>query len=268
MERLEARLSKMDKLEAKLNRMDKLEALLAKEQQSRQDLETSRLDRQLQPIKSNITNIYTKIKALREADGKKCSIQKCEVTREKTKKMNQKLTEVADQVTKISQIPNAVKTTVDFLEAKTTALETRIAALEPKVSSLEPAVTANKNDITKINNCFSDINSADCPTSRIRHDLDDDHLSKSPKLFSSRQSTTPLVPELKSLVTCMTDSSDASCSSKYAATSSIPNKISSIASDISTLNTDVPPLKSCMTNPTLSGIDCSDFNIKILDVRK
>ena len=40
------------------------------------------------------------------------------------------------------------------------------------MTTLQTSVTSNTNSVTKVNNCFADINSSDCPTSRLRSDRD------------------------------------------------------------------------------------------------
>ena len=219
---------------------------------------------------SNITNIYSKIKALRAANTLKCSKTKCDNIRTKVKKMNVEikflnnlnLTEVNETLQTITTFQNTVTTLetsvtslTDNATSQQTALDaatTKVTTLETTVNTIQPTVTSNTEKITKVNNCFADINSADCPSARLRRgkatddDVDDeDHdlgpdpsailrdifrtnrgeglksrsrkknkNNKKPRV-PGRQSTTPLVPQLKIVLACMADSTDSACTAQY-----------------------------------------------------
>ena len=259
-------------------------------------LEKTRLFRQntveFTAVWSNITNIYGKVKALRAANTLKCSVKKCENLRTKVKRMNQELKFLNDanltQLTEDIKIIATFTTTIDTLKSdvatiktdiatmqtdiadtktKVTALETTAAAQQvdidatkAKVATIEPSVTSNTNNVNKINNCFADLNSADCPSARIRSDRDLDYeyeideevieeteeedrnapsvilrniysrMSRARKSgnkkknnnkktqkqkTTTRQSTVPLIPEVKAILACMTDNTASACTAKY-----------------------------------------------------
>ena len=253
---------KLDHLEAVADeRIHKLETRFFPTEGELSDPEEEILFRQtdeLAPIKSNITNLYTKVKALRAANSKKCSKKKCDNIRDKVKKMNMQLKML--DITALQASINTINTLSSTLESRIVALESKVAALETTTSTLEPKVTTNENNVNKINNCFADINSADCPSARRRKSRDlinetigsliEDNIGeesdevddqddkddpsqilkhifrasreekvrknkKRKKTASSRQTTTPLIPELKAIMSCMTDNTASACTAKY-----------------------------------------------------
>ena len=253
---------KLDHLEAVADeRIHKLETRFFPTEGELSDPEEEILFRQadeLTPIKSNITNLYTKVKALRAANSKKCSKKKCDNIRDKVKKMNMQLKML--DITALQASINTINTLSSTLESRIVALESKVAALETTTSTLEPKVTTNENNVNKINNCFADINSADCPSARRRKSRDlinetigsliEDNIGeesdeaddqddkddpsqilkhifrasreekvrknkKKKKTASSRQTTTPLIPELKAIMSCMTDNTASACTAKY-----------------------------------------------------
>ena len=256
---------KLDHLEAVADeRIHKLETRFFPTEGELSDPEEEILFRQtdeLAPIKSNITNLYTKVKALRAANSKKCSKKKCDNIRDKVKKMNMQLKML--DITALQASINTINTLSSTLESRIVALESKVAALETTTSTQQTDIDANKvvaTDVTKIKNCFADINSADCPSARRRksrdlinetigsliednigeesdevddqNDKDDPsqilkHIfrasreekvrknKKKKKTASSRQTTTPLIPELKAIMSCMTDNTASACTAKY-----------------------------------------------------
>ena len=260
---------KLDHLEAVADeRIHKLETRFFPTEGELSDPEEEILFRQadeLTPIKSNITNLYTKVKALRAANSKKCSKKKCDNIRDKVKKMNMQLKML--DITALQASINTINTLSSTLESRIMALETKIATLETTTSTLQTTtstqqtdIDGNKGDVTKIKNCFADINSADCPSARRRKSRDlinetigsliEDNIGeesdeaddqdnkddpsqilkhifrasreekvrknkKKKKTASSRQTTTPLIPELKAIMSCMTDNTASACTAKY-----------------------------------------------------
>ena len=219
---------------------------------------------------SNITNIYSKIKVLRAANALKCSKKKCDNIRTKVKKINQDVKFLADlNVTSLNIVLHNISSytdTVSSLETSVTSLtdnatsqqtaidaaNTKVSSLETTVNTIEPTVTSNTDKITKVNNCFADINSADCPSARLRRGKAiDEHVdevdydvgpdpsailrdifrtnsadginsrprkknkNKKTKKGPGRQTTTPLVPQLKIVLACMADNTASTCTAQY-----------------------------------------------------
>ena len=219
---------------------------------------------------SNITNIYSKIKVLRAANALKCSKKKCDNIRTKVKKINQDVKFLADlNVTSLNIVLHNISSytdTVSSLETSVTSLtdnatsqqtaidaaNTKVSSLETTVNTIQPTVTSNTDKITKVNNCFADINSADCPSARLRRGkaIDDDvdevdydvgpdpsailrdifrtnpvdginsrprkkNKNKKTKRGPGRQTTTPLVPQLKIVLACMADNTASTCTAQY-----------------------------------------------------
>ena len=222
--------------------MDKLEA-----EAMAQDGAAAVRQTDLEAVWSNITNIYGKVKTLRAANALKCSVKKCDNLREKVKKMNKQLKMLS--TVNFTQLEEAV-TTINTFQTTINTLQTDVDANKAKLTTIEPTVTSNTEKITKVNNCFADINSADCPSARIRKgrelgtDVDDytgnDDGSEdddSPSVIlknifrsskerekakknknkrkKTRQTTQPLVPEVKALIACMTDNTASACTAKY-----------------------------------------------------
>ena len=227
---------------------------------------------------SNITNIYSKIKALRAANALKCSKTKCDNIRTKVKKINQDvkflanlnvtsldivLHNISSYTDTVSSLETSVTSLTDNATSQQTAIDaasTKVSTLEATVNTIQPTVTSNTDKITKVNNCFADINSADCPSARLRRGkaIDDDvdavdydvgpdpsailrdifridpvdgikgrsrKKNKKTKKSPGRQSTTPLVPQLKIILACMADNTDSVCTAQYRSVSCIPEKI-------------------------------------------
>ena len=216
---------------------------------------------------SNITNIYSKIKVLRAANALKCSKKKCDNIRTKVKKINQDVKFLADlNITSlnivlhnissytdtVSSLETSVTSLTDTTSSQQTAIDTtttKVNTLETTVNTIQPIVTSNTEKITKVNNCFADINSADCPSARLRRGkaIDDDvdevdydvgpdpsailrdifrinpvdgiksrsRKNKKTKRGPARQGTTPLVPQLKIVLACMADNTDSACTAQY-----------------------------------------------------
>ena len=219
---------------------------------------------------SNITNIYSKIKVLRAANALKCSKKKCDNIRTKVKKINQDVKFLADlNVTSLNIVLHNISSytdTVSSLETSVTSLtdnatsqqtaidaaNTKVTSLETTVNTIQPTVTSNTDKITKVNNCFADINSADCPSARLRRGkaIDDEvdevdydvgpdpsailrdifrtnpvdginsrprkkNKNKKTKRGPGRQTTTPLVPQLKIVLACMADNTASTCTAQY-----------------------------------------------------
>jgi len=247
---------------------------------------------------NNITNLYNKVKALRAANALKCSKTKCEKTRAKVKRINKDLeflknlnvTQLQEDLTTISNFQTTVtnlETSVNTLNENATkqqeeidTVKTSVTTIETTVTNLQTSVTSNTEKVTKVNNCFADINSADCPSARLRSDrvLDEDveidvgphpsdllrnifranrgektqKIKKKNKKKNYNQllrSTTPLIPNLKIILACMEDNTASTCTAKYSSSSSIPVKIASV----STLSTDMTTVKSCLTDPSSSA---------------
>ena len=128
---------------------------------------------------SNITNIYSKIMALRSANALKCSKKKCNNLKTKVKKMNTEIKFLNNlNLTSLDATMQTISTfssTVSSLEPNLTTvsstvstLETNLTTVSSTVTILETNVTSNTEKITKVDNCFADINSADCPSARTR----------------------------------------------------------------------------------------------------
>lgn len=250
---------------------------------------------------SNITNIYSKIKVLRAANALKCSKKKCDNIRTKVKKINQDVKFLADlNITSlnivlhnissytdtVSSLETSVTSLTDTTSSQQTAIDTtttKVNTLETTVNTIQPIVTSNTEKITKVNNCFADINSADCPSARLRRGkaIDDDvdevdydvgpdpsailrdifrinpvdgiksrsRKNKKTKRGPGRQGTTPLVPQLKIVLACMADNTDSACTAQYSAAASIPAQLGSVSS----LTGDMTTVKACLTDPSSSA---------------
>ena len=185
---------------------------------------------------SNITNIYSKIMALRSANALKCSKKKCNNLKTKVKKMNTEIKFLNNL--NLTSLDTTMQTISTF-SSTVSSLETNLTTVSSTVTILETNVTSNTEKIVKVDNCFADINSADCPSARTRRgkainddvdeeDNDIDHseiLGKSrsrrrnktskTKRGPGRQSTTPLVPQLKTVLACMADNTASACTAQY-----------------------------------------------------
>ena len=201
---------------------------------------------------SNITNIYSKIKALREANTLKCSKKKCDNINSKVKKTDTYVKFLADvNLTTLDMVlhnisrytdtvNNLVTNLTDTVASHKTELDgatTKLNILARNVYSIMlPNVTSNSDFQTKVSNCFADINSADCPSSTLRHGKDIDRnmdevnyggqnhytlrsydaVKNSQTLGQpGRQSTMPLVPHLKIVLACMANNTDPVCTAQY-----------------------------------------------------
>ena len=193
---------------------------------------------------SNITNIYSKIMALRSANALKCSKKKCNNLKTKVKKMNTEIKFLNNlNLTSLDATMQTISTfssTVSSLETNLTTVSSTVSTLETNLTTVSSTVTSNTEKIVKVDNCFADINSADCPSARTRRgkaidedvdevDNDIDHSeilgngikrrprrrNKNNKRGPGRQSTTPLVPQLKTVLACMADNTASACTAQY-----------------------------------------------------
>ena len=202
---------------------------------------------------TNITNIYSKIKALREANTLKCSKKKCDNIVTKVKKTDAYVNFLADVnlttldmvLHNISRYTDTVNNLVTNLTSTVKSHKTELDGATTKLNILArnvysimlPNVTANSDFKIKVSNCFADINSADCPSSTLRlgREIDetmdevDNHsgqnhyiLRSYPEDFNKnrlgglgRQSSTPLVPHLKIVLACLANNTDPVCTAQY-----------------------------------------------------
>ena len=141
---------------------------------------------------TNITNIYSKIKALREANTLKCSKKKCENIVSKVKKTDTYVKFLADvNLTTLDMVLHNISRYTDTVNSLVTNLTSTVASQKLEIdnastklnilarnvySKMLPNVTANSEFKIKVNNCFADINSADCPPTILRHEK---HMNKS-----------------------------------------------------------------------------------------
>ena len=145
---------------------------------------------------TDITNIYSKIKALREANTLKCSKKKCDNIITKMKKtvayvnflanvnlttldmvvhnisnytdtVNNLVTNLTSTVTNLTSTMTNLTSTVTNLTSTVASHKTELSILARNVSIMLPNVTATSDFKIKVSNCFADINSADCPSSTL-----------------------------------------------------------------------------------------------------
>ena len=153
-------------------------------------LDLKKQNKMMEAVRFNITNIYSKIKALREANKLKCSRKKCENINSKVKKTDTYVKFLADVnlttldmvLHNISRYTDTVNSLVTNLTGTVTSQKLEIDQASTKLNILArnvyaimlPNVTANSEFKIKVNNCFADINSADCPPTKLRHGKEKD----------------------------------------------------------------------------------------------
>ena len=135
-------------------------------------------------IYNEISNLYVKIKALRAAGDRKCSLKKCDNNRKAIKKLKMEV---------------AFLKMINVTEVNNTIVQ---------INTFTTTVTDLQTSVSKVNNCFIDINSADCDAFRkkLRHNS---------KVSSRQSSTEPLIPLLRSVIACMAKTSDSKCTDKF-----------------------------------------------------
>jgi len=110
---------------------------------------------------SNITNLYTKVKALRAANALKCSKKKCENIRTKVKKVNKELeflkninvTQLQETIATINTFQNTItslQSSLATLESTSTAQQASITALESTSTTQQATLTAQQASITAL----------------------------------------------------------------------------------------------------------------------
>ena len=204
---------------------------------------------------SNITNIYSKIKVLRDANTLKCSKKKCDNINAKVKKTDTfdkfladvNLTTLDLVLHNISRYTDTINTMVTNLTSTVSAQKLEIDAATTKLNILSrnvyakilPNVTSNSEFKSKVSNCFADINSADCPSSTVRHGKEIDEewdgvdQGSGPHYYirrtypldviqnrtrnsePGRQVATPLIPHLKIVLACLANYTDPVCTAQY-----------------------------------------------------
>ena len=183
---------RLDRLEAEFKEFRETRELRNKmlpEESSGQRM-MGKQNKMMEEVRFNITNIYSKIKALREADTLKCSKKKCKNISSKVKKTDTYVKFLADVnlttldmvLHNISRYTDTVNSLVTNLTGTVTSQKLEIDQASTKLNILArnvyaimlPNVTANSEFKIKVNNCFADINSADCPPTKLRHGKEKD----------------------------------------------------------------------------------------------
>lgn len=218
---------------------------------------------------SNVTNIYSHIRANRDKIKTKCPETRCNNTLTKVKKLQDEL--------------DTLKTVnVSALEEKMITMMALIEELQAKVSSntastaTNAAAIANKCDTTKcgsletdvnnIENCFGDVTSTDCPSSStgksgIISSIAATTTALSTKCESSKCDA--LQVDLDKVESCFSDKTSTDCPS------ATPGKVS-VTDAIKTL--EEPPVFNCgffggdfSTTGTLSPFTCDVNEGSVVD---